>query len=100
MLINIFLPAVAGIVIGAFYFGGLWLTLGRLMSTKRPALLTLGSYLGRLAVCFLCFLLLARVAGWIGLLVCLAFFILARTAMIRIWGRPERVIDNTRRRQH
>ena len=84
----IFLPAVAGIGLGTFYFGGLWLTLSRLMTTRNPLLLTLGSYLGRLALSFLGFYMVARAAEWQGLLVCLAFFLFVRTFMVRRWGKP------------
>ena len=85
----VFLPAVAGIGLGTIYFGGLWWTLGRIMTARNPALFTLGSYLGRLAAAFLGFYLIARTGQWQGLLVCLAFFILARTVMVRYWGKPQ-----------
>ncbi|MHB9053960.1 MAG: N-ATPase subunit AtpR [Thermoleophilia bacterium] len=85
----IFLPAVAGISLGTLYFGGLWLTLGRIMTTRNPALFILGSYLGRLSASFLGFYLVARAGQWQGLLVCLAFFILVRTVMVRYWEKPQ-----------
>ena len=86
----ILLPAVAGVGLGTFYFGGLWLTLDRLMTSKNPALLTMGSYIGRLALSFLGFYAVARAGQWQGLLVCLAFFLFVRTVMVRRWGRPAR----------
>jgi len=89
----VLLTAAAGLALGVFYFGGLWLTLQRLVASSQPALLTLGSYLGRLAVCFLGFFLIARVGGWQGVLVCLLTFILVRIAMVRRWGKPEPADD-------
>jgi len=89
----VLLPAAAGLALGIFYFGGLWLTLRRLLDSKQPALLTLGSYLGRLAVCFAGFFLIARVGDWQGVLVCLLSFLLVRVALVRRWGKPEPAND-------
>ena len=40
---------VGGAAIGLFFYGGLWLTLRRLPHSRRPALLTFGSFVVRLA---------------------------------------------------
>lgn len=42
--------AVAGTVIGALFFGGLWLTVRRIPRSRHPALLVLASLLLRLAL--------------------------------------------------
>ena len=76
----------AGVVLGAFYFGGLWWTLRRLPGARRPALLSLGSFTGRLAVCLAGFILLARSGRWELIIVAMAGFVLARTALVRMWG--------------
>lgn len=83
-LTHLFLPFVVGVVLGLFYFGGLWLTTSRLPTTRWPVLLTLGSFLGRTAVTILAFYF--TMAGrWERLLACfvgfviMQFLVLART---------------------
>lgn len=39
-----------GILIGIFFYGGLWLTVGRLATARHPFALSLGSLLVRMAV--------------------------------------------------
>ena len=85
---QIIIPVLAGLLLGTIYFGGLWLTLRHLLQSRRPALLTLGSYLGRLAVCLTGFILVARLGDWPGVLVCLASFIAVRLVLVRLWGKP------------
>lgn len=50
--------ALGGAALGALYFGGLWLTLRRVETARRPAALVAGSYLARLGVAALGF-------GWL-----------------------------------
>lgn len=88
-LTHVFIPLIAGLALGAIYFGGLWLTLRRLVRCRQPAFLAFGSYFGRLAVCFAGFYLISKVAGMQGLLVCLAAFIIMRMVLVRRWGKPE-----------
>lgn len=88
-LTNILIPAIAGLVLGTMYFGGLWLTLRRLARSRQPAFLVFGSYFGRLAACLAGFYLISRLAALPGLLVCLAAFIIVRMMLVRRWGKPE-----------
>ncbi len=85
----IILAPFAGLVMGTLYFGGLWLTLQHLMTTRRPALLTVGSYFGRLAACFLGFYLVAVTSGVPGMLICLAAFTAARAVMLHLGKRVQ-----------
>ena len=82
------LSMISGIFLGVFYFGGLWLTLKHLPFSKQPALLTLSSFLGRSAVCVLCFCIVAS-NSWEGLVSSLAGFTLAKLAMTDRLGRRE-----------
>ena len=85
-LIPLFLAFVAGIVVGLFYFGGLWLTVQRLPQTRRPAVLSLVSLFIRLSLTLAVFYLV--MAGrWERLLACLAGFLLMRLLLVRRW-RP------------
>lgn len=67
----------AGVLLGAVFFGGLWWTVRKGLSSKHPALLFLGSLLLRtsIAVTGLC---LVASGHWERLLVCLLGFIMAR----------------------
>lgn len=71
----------AGFVLGVFYFGTLWLTIGVLERSSRPGLLLLVSMFGRLAVTLVLFY---RVAGGRAdrLLACLAGLIVARLVLV------------------
>lgn len=74
------LSALAGILFGFFYFGGLWLTLQKITGSAYPYLLVLLSFLMRAAVVMAGFYLLLR-ADWRYLLASLAGFIIARTVL-------------------
>jgi F1F0 ATPase subunit 2 len=79
------LAMISGIVLGVFYFGGLWLTLLHLSRSRQPALLTVSSFLGRSAVCLFCFYLVAS-NGWGGLVSSLAGFTLMKLALTHRLG--------------
>jgi F1F0 ATPase subunit 2 len=72
----------AGLVLGAFYFGGLWWTMRALPRAGHPALLVVFSYFGRMAVAMAALLLLALGGNWERLMACLAGFLLVKLAMI------------------
>lgn len=71
------LACTAGMALGLFYFGGLWLTVRQLSRQRRPLPLFLGSFLGRtvLVVAGFYFVMGGR---WERMLACLAGFIMAR----------------------
>lgn len=50
LLLHLTIGCAAGIVLGAIFFGGLWLTARRLVASPHPGLLALLSLVGRLAV--------------------------------------------------
>jgi F1F0 ATPase subunit 2 len=74
-----------GILLGVFYFGGLWLTTRRLQSSRQPALLTLGSFIGRSIICLLGFYL-AVGSGLTALLLSLAGFALTKILIVHHMG--------------
>ena len=71
------LAGLAGVVLGAMFFGGLWWTVQKTVSSQRPALWFFGSFLLRMSLVLLGFY---GVAGdqWQRLLACLVGFIFAR----------------------
>lgn len=80
------LALAAGVGLGVLYFGGLWLTIRRLPETRHPALLTMGSYLARLALTMAGFYFVMD--GQLSrLIAALAGFFLARQILVRRW-RP------------
>lgn len=79
------LTAILGALLGAFYFGSLWVTVRQLPTTQWPARLFIGSYLGRLAIAGLGFYSLAS-GSWQRAIAGLVGFLVARTALIERWG--------------
>ena len=70
-------PLAAGLVLGAFFFGGLWWTVIRGVSSPRPALWFIGSMLLRMSITLAGFYFAGR-ENWERWLLCLLGFILAR----------------------
>ncbi|MBN1312326.1 MAG: ATP synthase subunit I [Anaerolineae bacterium] len=78
-------PAViAGVALGAFYFGGLWLTVQQLTKTRRPVLLALGSLVIRLGMTLLGIFLVTG-GEWVKIGICLLGFFAMRTILVHRW---------------
>ncbi len=72
-----------GAILGFIYFYGLWVTLKRLPGSSQPALLSLGSFLGRSIVCVLGFyLILAFGSGIYALISGIVGFLIAKIILI------------------
>ncbi len=74
------LALVAGAALGAIYFGGLWWTVRRAGSFRRPAFSMLVSVLVRMSMVLGGFYLVAG-GNWQRLLLCLLGFVVARAAV-------------------
>jgi F1F0 ATPase subunit 2 len=74
--------ALTGFGLGLFFYGGLWLTIRVLQTSRRPTLLALGSFWIRTAVVLLGFVLVANY-GWRNALICLGGFVIGRVAISR-----------------
>ncbi len=70
-------PLAAGLLLGAFFFGGLWWTVNRGVSSLRPALWFFGSKLLRMSITLVGFYFVGH-ENWKRWLVCLLGFVLAR----------------------
>ena len=79
------LAGVAGLIMGAIFFGGLWWTVRKGVSSKRPALWFLGSLLLRTGVVVAGFYVVSD-GQWQRLLACLFGFAVAR--FIVTWLTP------------
>lgn len=86
-LLPLILALAAGIGLGVFYFGGLWLTVRRLPTAQHPALLSLLSFFARLGIVLSGFYLVMD-GHWQRLLACLFGFLGVRFILVRRWG-PE-----------
>jgi len=77
----------AGFVLGICFFGSLWWTIQRALTSKRPALLFLVSLLLRISLTLAGFYYIAN--GRLKLfLLCLLGFVIARFVMVRLVGLP------------
>jgi F1F0 ATPase subunit 2 len=76
-LLFVSIPLTAGLVLGAFFFGGLWWTVNQAVSSKRPAVWLLGGKLLRMGVVLGGFYLVGG-ARWERWLLCLLGFVMAR----------------------
>lgn len=85
--LTLMLAGAAGVLLGAFFFGGLWWTVRKGLSSKHPALWFLGSNLLRTSLVVAGFYLVAN-GHWERLLVCLLGFILARLLVARMTQSP------------
>ncbi|MDT8399583.1 MAG: ATP synthase subunit I [Pseudomonadales bacterium] len=74
----------AGIVLGVFFFGGLYWTLQHALRSAQPALWMLGSLLLRVGLSVAGFYLVASGGQWPRLLLCLLGFVMARGVLIRL----------------
>jgi F1F0 ATPase subunit 2 len=78
-----------GLVLGFLYYGGLWVTVQRLAQAKRPGLLILGSFLGRI-------ILLIPILLWIAngqfdrLLAAMIGILAMRQVLTKRWGEEKR----------
>ena len=86
------LSIVVGMVLGTVYFGGLWWTVRRVIASSHPGLLMLVSMLGRTALVVAGFYAVSG-GEWRGLLFCLAGFVVARFAVIRLLPRAETALS-------
>jgi F1F0 ATPase subunit 2 len=85
---NLILPWAAGALLGTMFFGGLWWTVQKGLSSKHPALWFLVSQLLRTSVTLAGFYLVAD-GHWERLLACLVGFISARFIVARLTRSPD-----------
>ena len=73
----------AGMLLGTIFFGGLWWTVRKGVSSEQPALWFFGSLLLRMSIVLAGFYF-ASSSHWEGLLLCLAGFVIARLTVTRL----------------
>ena len=80
----------AGVLLGAMFFGGLWWTVRKGVSSKQPAFWFFGSLVLRTSIALAGFYFVGR-GHWERLLVCILGFVIARlivTRLTRAEGKP------------
>jgi len=93
-------PLLAGALLGALFFGGLWWTVRKGVSSPRPALWFFGSSLLRMTIALAGFYLVAG-GQWERLLACLLGFVVARLVVARLTPPPAQDQDGpTREASH
>jgi F1F0 ATPase subunit 2 len=76
-----------GILLGTFFFGGLWYTIRSTSPSGWSGLVFVGSFLFRMAVAVTGFYLVSH-SDWRKLVACLTGFLLARIAVTRLIRLP------------
>ena len=79
----LFLAAVAGLSLGAIFFGGLFLTVRRGVSSPWAALWFFGSLMARMSIALAGFYLVSD-GRWERLVLCLLGFVVARLVVTRL----------------
>jgi F1F0 ATPase subunit 2 len=80
--LHMILVLVAGLLLGTFFFGGLWLTVKKAGTSKSPSLLVFGSFISRIAIVLIGFYFIGT-GNWRSMLIAFAGFMIARFMVIR-----------------
>ncbi len=84
-VLRLILPLIAGVLLGAMFFGGLWWTVRKGVSSQRPALWFFGSSLLRMSIALAGFYFVSG-GHWERLLLCLLGFVMTR--LVVTWLTP------------
>ena len=87
--LSLALAFATGVLLGAIFFGGLWWTVRKGLSSNQPALWFLGSLLLRSSLVLAGFYLVAR-GHWERVVVCLLGFVAARLIVTRLTRAAEK----------
>lgn len=79
---TLFMTFFAGLLLGGFYFGGLWWTVRKGLGAENPALWFFGSLLLRTALVLAAFYFLSK-GDWSRLFACIVGFVIARIVVVQ-----------------
>ncbi len=85
--LTLVLALLVGALLGVVFYGGLWWTVRKGVTSPRPALWFFGSMLARTGVVLVGFYLVSG-GRWERLLACLLGFVVARVLVVRFTGAP------------
>lgn len=91
--LTLILSWIAGLVLGAIFFGGLWWTVRKGVSSPRPATWFLGSLLLRTAITIAGLYFVSR-GHWQSLVACLVGFVIARAVVIWVTRIPAKITSH------
>lgn len=80
--LELLMALLAGTLLGAFFFGGLWVTVHKGVTSEMPALWFLGSLLLRIGIILAGFYFFSR-GHWSRLVACLLGFLVARVLVVK-----------------
>lgn len=87
-ILSMILAFIAGLGLGAIFFGGLWITVQRALKSTMPGLWFSGGLISRLTITMLGFYFVGN-GNWQRLLICTVGFIAARYIVLYITKRIE-----------
>ncbi len=87
-ILNLVLSLIAGFLLGVVFFGGLWWTVQKGLSSGKPAFWFLGSLLTRISIVIAGFYFVSD-GHWERLLICLFGFFVMRHIIVRLTRLPE-----------
>lgn len=91
--LTLIFAGVAGVALGAIFFGGLWWTVRKGVVSPRPALWFFGSMLARMGIVLAGFYLVGN-GHWQRLVACLVGFVAAR--LLVVWLTRPKTKTSTR----
>ena len=86
--LDLVLACMAGGALGAIFFGGLWWTVRKGLTSSSPVLWVFASFLLRTGIALVGFYVVSG-GDWQRLLACLAGFVMARMVVTRLTRLPE-----------
>src|SRR5665647_1394287 len=86
-ILSLVMALLAGLLLGAIFFGGLWWTVQKGLSSRRPELWFLGSLLLRTSTAVSGFYFVSG-GHWGRLLVCLLGFVIVRRIVMQLTLQP------------
>lgn len=98
-VVSLFPALVVGVLLGAMFYGGLWWTVQKAISSEQPALWFLGSQLLRTSIALAGFYWIAS-SHWERLLVCLLGFVVVRLMVMRLTQAAETQVDSVQEARH
>jgi F1F0 ATPase subunit 2 len=97
--LSLVLALATGVLLGAMFFGGLWWTVQKGVSSKRPALWFFGSLLLRMSIALAGFYFVSG-GHWDRLLACLLGFVIARFIVTRLTRAVEKTTSLAQEASH
>ena len=91
------LAFIGGLVLGTLFFGGLWLTVKKSVTSKIPALWVFGSFFLRVGITLIGFYYIS-LGSWQRFLICVVGFIAARYIVIYLTKSNEEKLIQLKKR--